>query len=194
MFDPRGYARDVLQIGGTVKHITTVEDYWVDCRDEFDSRDCAFDRLIVGQVKTYGIDPNVEGLEDDGQPMYSNTYLNQRRNTTISFEPRIDVEEDLDTLMEKIIKRTRKWVEWTSKKSQTRGTPTQASPSMVASSSSQGAMTSVMPTTTQGLAQPTGGGDQSPDKNIPLDKTCHDGSRLVISTQAEEKKEEEKKA
>ena len=27
MFDPRGYARDVLQIGGTMRHITIVEDY-----------------------------------------------------------------------------------------------------------------------------------------------------------------------
>ena len=66
MFDPRGYARDVLQIGGTVRHITTVEDYWADCRNEFESRDRAHTRLTVGQVKTYGIDLNVEGLEDDG--------------------------------------------------------------------------------------------------------------------------------
>ena len=75
MFDPKGYAREVSQIGGTVKHVTTIEDYWADCRDEFESRDRAFARLMVRQVKTYGINLDVEGLEDDGQNMYSNTYL-----------------------------------------------------------------------------------------------------------------------
>ena len=50
-----------------------------------------------------------------------------------------------------------------------------------------------MPSTTQGPTQPTGGGDQPLEKNIPLEKTCHDGSRPIIGTQVEEKKEEEKK-
>ena len=65
----------------------------------------------------YGIDLGVEGLEDDGQHMYINTYLTQIRNTPINSKPSTNVEEDLDTLMAKIIKRTKKWVEWTSKKS-----------------------------------------------------------------------------
>ena len=54
-------------------------------------------------------------------------------------------------------------------------------------------MASMMPSTAQGPTQLVGGGDQPPEKNIPLDKTCHDGSRSIIGTQAEEKKEEEKK-
>ena len=37
MFDPNGYARDELQIGSMIKHITTIEDYWVDCKDELKS-------------------------------------------------------------------------------------------------------------------------------------------------------------
>ena len=37
MFDPNGYARDVLQIGSVIKHVTTVEDYWGDCKDELES-------------------------------------------------------------------------------------------------------------------------------------------------------------
>ena len=45
MFDPKGYAREVLQIGGMVKHITTIEDYWANYRDEFKSRDRDFSRL-----------------------------------------------------------------------------------------------------------------------------------------------------
>ena len=69
-----------------------------------------FSRLIVGQVKRYGVNLDVEGLEDDGQHMYKNTYVTKIRNTLISSKPYVDVEEDLDTLMEKIIKRTRKWV------------------------------------------------------------------------------------
>ena len=86
MFDPNSYAREVLQIGGTVKHITRIEDYWVDCRDEFESLDHAFAKLIVRQIKTYSVNLNVEGLEDDGQHMYSNTYLTKIRNSPISSE------------------------------------------------------------------------------------------------------------
>ena len=101
----------------------------------------------------------------------------------------MNVKEDLDMLMAKIIKRTRKWVEWTSKKSRSRGMPTQTSSLAEASSSSQGATAYVMPSTTQGPTQPAGGGDQPPERNILLDKTCHDGSQPIIGTQIEEKKE-----
>jgi len=69
----------------------------------------------VEQVKTYGIDLNVEGLEDDGKNMYNNTYLTKIRNTPISLEPCVDIEEDFDVMMAQIIKRTRKWVEWIAK-------------------------------------------------------------------------------
>ena len=54
-FDPNGYARDVLQIGSVIKHVTTIEDYWADCKDELESQDRAFARFTVDQVKTYGI-------------------------------------------------------------------------------------------------------------------------------------------
>ena len=37
MIDPNRYARDVLQIGIVIKHVTTMEDYWVDCKDELES-------------------------------------------------------------------------------------------------------------------------------------------------------------
>ena len=66
MFDPNGYARDVLQIGSVIKHVTTIEDYWVDCKDEFESRDHVFARLTVDQVKMYKVNIDVEGVEDDG--------------------------------------------------------------------------------------------------------------------------------
>ena len=49
-----------------MRHITIVEDYWANYRDEFKSCDHAHARLTIGQVKTYGIDLDVEGLEDDG--------------------------------------------------------------------------------------------------------------------------------
>lgn len=44
---------------------------------------------------------------------------------------------------------------------------------------------------TQGPAQPSGGGGQPPNKNIPLAKTYQDGSLSMIGTQ---KKDEKKKA
>ncbi len=62
MFDLNRYAREVLQIGSVIKHITTVEDYWADYKDEFDSQDHAFTKLTVEQIKTYNINIYVEGL------------------------------------------------------------------------------------------------------------------------------------
>ena len=66
MFDPNGYAKDVLQIGSVIKHVTTIEDYWADCKDEFERHDHSFARLIVDQVSVYKINIDVEGVEDDG--------------------------------------------------------------------------------------------------------------------------------
>lgn len=65
---------------------------------------------MMEQIKTYGINLNVEGFEDDGQNMY-NTYLTKLRGIIISFEPYVDVEENIDIMMARIIKRTRKWFE-----------------------------------------------------------------------------------
>jgi hypothetical protein len=49
-----------------IKHVTNIEDYWADCKDELESRDRAFSRFTINQIKTYGINLDVEGLEDDG--------------------------------------------------------------------------------------------------------------------------------
>ena len=91
MFDPNGYARDVLQIGSVIKHVTTLEDYWADCKSELESRDRAFARFTVEQVKMYGVNLDVEGIEDDGQNMYSNTYLTNLINTPVSSEPYFEI-------------------------------------------------------------------------------------------------------
>ena len=111
IFDPNGYARDVLQIGSVIKHVTTIEDYWANCKDEFQSHDHAFSRVIVDQVKMYKINLDVEGIEDDGKNMYSNTYLTKLRYNPMSSESYQDVGDDLEVMMDQIIKRTRKWVQ-----------------------------------------------------------------------------------
>lgn len=108
-----------------IKHVTTIEDYWADCKNELESRDRAFAKFTMDQVKTYDINLDVEGLEDDGQNMYSNTYLTKLRNTPISSEPYVNIEEDLDTMVARIIKRTGKWVEWTTKKGRSRSKSSQ---------------------------------------------------------------------
>ena len=108
MFNPNGYARDVLQIGSVIKHVTTIEDYWAYCRDEFESHDLSFARLIVDQVKMYKINLDVEGIEDDGQNMYSNTYLTKLRNIPIGSYPYQDARDELDVMRAQIVKRTEK--------------------------------------------------------------------------------------
>ena len=70
-----------------IKHITTIEDYGADCKDKFESHDWDYSRLIVNQVKMYKVNIDVEGVEDDGQNMYRNTYLTKLRSTPISSKP-----------------------------------------------------------------------------------------------------------
>ena len=106
MFDQNEYTRESV-----INNVTTIEDYWADCKDELESRHCAFDRLTVDQIKTYDINFDVEGLEDDGQNMYSNTYLTKLKGPPISSEPYANVEDNFDVMVAQIIKRTRKWVE-----------------------------------------------------------------------------------
>lgn len=196
MFDPNRYAKDVLQIGSVIKHVLTIEDYQTDCKDEFESRYCAFARLTVDQVKLYKVNIDMDGVEDDGQNMYSTTYLTKLRNTPISSEPFIDIVEDLDVMMARICKRTRKWVKWTiAWKSRSKGAFAQPSPNVAATSPSHSDASSTILPFIQGLAQPTSGGDQPHDKNIPLDKKIQDGSILVIKieTEVEKKKVKEPK-
>ena len=158
-----------------------IKDYWANCNDEFERHDWAFTRLIVGQVEMYKVDIVIDGVEDNGR-----TYLTKLKKTPISLEPFEDVVEDLDMMLSKIYKRTRKWVMWTTKwKSRIKGMPIQSSPNIVPTSSSQsGALGTILPLT-QGLAQPTRGGDQPLDKNITLDKTCQDHSVAMIGMEIE---------
>ena len=81
------------------------------CKDEFESHDQTFARLIVDQVKLYKVNIDVDGVEDDGQNMYSMTYLTKLRNTPIRFELFEDVIEDIDMMMQTIHHWHRKWVE-----------------------------------------------------------------------------------
>ena len=77
------------------------------------------------QVKIYGININVEGLEDDKYNMYNNTYLTKIRITPISSMPDVDIEEEFDVIMAGIIERTGKWVELIAKRSQSKSMATQ---------------------------------------------------------------------
>jgi len=56
----------VLEIESVIKHVTTIEDYWENCKNELEIRDRAFARFTVDQVLTYGINLDVDRLEDDG--------------------------------------------------------------------------------------------------------------------------------
>jgi len=43
-----------------------IEDYWANCKDEFESRDYIFPILIVDHIKLYKVNLDMEGVEDDG--------------------------------------------------------------------------------------------------------------------------------
>ena len=49
IFDTNGYAREVFQIGSVIKHVTTIEDYQADGKDEHKSHDRAFSRVTIDQ-------------------------------------------------------------------------------------------------------------------------------------------------
>ena len=99
MFDPNGYAREVLHLGRVIKNITIVKDYQVDYKDKFESQDCAFSRFTVGQVKLHQIDIDVKGIEDNEQNMYRNAYLMKLKGLPINSKPYEDVVEELDIMV-----------------------------------------------------------------------------------------------
>ena len=47
----------------------------------------------------YKVNNDVEGVEDNGQNMYSNNYFTKMKGTPISSEPYKDIEEELDIMM-----------------------------------------------------------------------------------------------
>lgn len=47
MFDPKKYAKDVLKIRSVIKHVRVIEDYWADCKYEFEIHDHVFARWTV---------------------------------------------------------------------------------------------------------------------------------------------------
>ena len=61
----------------------------------------------------YMIIIDVEGVEDDGQHMYINTYLTKLRSTPISSKPYGDFVKDLDLMTVRICNRIGKSVGWT---------------------------------------------------------------------------------
>lgn len=83
-----------------IKHITTIEDYWADFKDEFESRDHTFSRFTVDQVKYFNTNIDVEGVEDNAKNMYSNTYLMKLSGTPISSKPYEDSREERDVTMD----------------------------------------------------------------------------------------------
>ena len=60
-----------------------LEDYWVDCADEFESREKFYSRLTVQQIKLYNVDIDVDGVKDDGLHMQTFTYLKRSKGTPI---------------------------------------------------------------------------------------------------------------
>lgn len=127
--------------------------------------------------------------------MFSSTYLAKIRPTPISSKPFEDGTENLDILMAKIIKRTGKWIEWTrARRKRTSSAFVQPTPEAT-TSSTLGGTSSSTPSRAQNSLPPTSGGDQSPEKNITLNKTCPDGSVPVtkVEVETEKKKAEDPK-
>ena len=113
-FDTVDYIKDKLQLGPSYKHVSALEDYWANCVDEVECREGFFYRMIVDQVKLYGVNINMGGVVDDGQFMQSSTYLNEVKNTPIDSTPPLGpTDSNLEVLTIGVIKRIDKWVEWT---------------------------------------------------------------------------------
>ena len=113
MFDLYSYAKYILKIGGTVKHVVTMEDCWADYQDEINSCVQSFARLTIEQINTFRVNINVEDIEDDEKIMFNTTNLTKIQPTPINSKPLKDKTKSLEMLVTKIIKRTGKWVECT---------------------------------------------------------------------------------
>jgi hypothetical protein len=142
----------------------------------------------------YNVDIDVTDVEDDGLHMFRDTYEKKIHPAPISLEPTNDTTDSMDVLMEKIYNRTKKWVEWiVTRKKRTKGASAQATPEKGSSPgpSSSSVLVQPMPQ----ILKPVGGGDQPPEKDKEIDKTCQDGSVPVTKpeVETEKKKSEEGK-
>lgn len=137
---------------------------------------------MVNQIKFYKVDIDIEGIDDDDKNMFSTTYETKIRPTPIRSELVKDIKEDLDVIMEKIYRRTNKWVEWmVTQKNKTRATSPQSTPNLEPKNTPSATTTSTLPPT-KGPSQFVGQVDQPPKKDATIEKTCQ--GKLVQVTKA----------
>lgn len=112
-FDLVNYVKNNLQHGSSYKHVPDIEDYWADYYTKVQTREKLWSRIFVEKIKLYKVNINMENIEDDGSNFRSSTYEKEIKDTPIVFNPLEGPTIDkMEILMDNIIKRIDKWVEW----------------------------------------------------------------------------------
>ncbi|KAH9317996.1 hypothetical protein KI387_019765, partial [Taxus chinensis] len=70
-FDPYGVARKTISI--EYAHVSSLEDFWMKCRSEYEVKKKDFNRLSAQQVFDYGLAQIPTDLTEDG-PVLLDTY------------------------------------------------------------------------------------------------------------------------
>lgn len=105
------------------EHQLALEDFWANLQDSFETREKYYHRLIVPQIRDFGIETNLpKQLHDDGillDPMYKETRIDKRSLPQIKWSKQKVV--DIDTISHRVIDRTNKWLSLRIKPSASKG-------------------------------------------------------------------------
>ena len=74
-FNLINYMKDNLQLESSFRHIPMLMDHWDECVDELVTRERFYSRMTIQKIKLYGVNINMNQLEDDKKNMQSSTYL-----------------------------------------------------------------------------------------------------------------------
>lgn len=99
-----------LKLGPSFFHLPTLEDYWANCFDEFEVRRRNWMRFSLRQIVTYGLDWDVQGIEDDESdlfPIFIKLIVNWRI-TTMDWSSKET--ETFEAIIVDVLERTQEWV------------------------------------------------------------------------------------
>lgn len=89
------------------QHIPDLEDFWVDCVDEYEVQNRAHLRLTVQQIRDYDMKINTANIVDDENDLLDPQFVDDRQQGVIpEIDWKNDEEEQIQTKIILVIQRT----------------------------------------------------------------------------------------
>lgn len=110
-FDIKGFAMAHLIIREHFQHMSNLDDFWVDCEDEYEVWKRAHLRFTVQKVRQYGLEMDTAHIVDNGKDLIDSQFVEDRQLEVI---PEINweknEEEDIQTRTLMVIRKMEKWL------------------------------------------------------------------------------------